>query len=1307
MSGRLSISPVMKNTPGFRGSSSSGEPSLGYVPNPVRGLWQERDSYKPMTQQYDQKLHRNGTSQTPSMRINLGFNDTSSLESIFGQLGLSPPGRAGTNLREPSNRSMPRSSVPRIVGVSRKSFDTLDVGKGRCHEQRLKVSPELLAQQITLVEMKFFQAIQPEELTSLKWNGKEKQKHAPNIVASTRWFNQLIFWVQKDILNEEMQSKRAEVLSHFIRIAKKLVDMNNYSSGMAIISGLQVQCVHRLSATWAALSSRDRSTFRKLVELFSQDQNYTNLRTAVDNARLPCIPYLGVYLSDLTYIDVAAAAAAQHQNSSTVWSQQVKQDRINNVLRTIANFQQSQYPFAIDEKVIAYLESQRYIEELQRFIEDANYKLSLRLEPPTSGGFSTSTESSFALSTRHTASASVLKPVPVQPSTSPIKNTSGNAVLHCNNDEKPQVVKSATSSPTSCKLTRHLVDLFVPPLLPPPPKHPHAHRQPVRAHEAPVPLHPGSNCVPRNPVMPSHRRLGSWTGTMTRTDFDQNGPTPSTHPGNSSVYHLSPRNPGFESLTPNSSCSTSTSRSLLHVEFALPVQPALCHLLEQTDGQKSLHPLLPSLGTHKSPKILSRSPPTPKLTESPTGDSLVLLHRSRTAPGSPSEAMAESSPTVSRCNQFATSSLVVNKAAMRRKTVLPEKQGVQIIDSRTKPNRSQTVPRQPLDPCSPSSSLNAVRTPDATSKQGTSARKRDQVSRCPDTQTGIPDEDFFPTYAIHQLSNSPRIQVTDNDNRSVDEHIWSNSMPLESDFCPSSTDPCFSAHTPLIRSRYAPFSPPVPSYLTMAALAAVQGSITDDLIRLSAVNGCQISSPHESHRTHHRKISPNPQPPATDFSSTKTTCWDVQLANGLRVLREGCICFKHSSISTYRKVKAKNLRECFGKTNTRDALFESCDALAIPDHSDHALNKRAHDQFMSFTGPTFSNSWNSPSSSLVTSTPSPSTSLSDSSSGSLTFDALSPPSCPSKSPVSHAHSAVYHTGYSDTNHTSVATPPNTRHHKRVHSTCLGPTWVGESSESEKTVATTTTTTISDGFLHRWRHHRVKFRWAVLVVSDNPIQGTPSSLIPHAFLVLFKLRRKHTRLAVPICGDNTSTTIQGRQSTARNCVALSSWSSYPYSPDLFSPRRCEVLRIQAAVIDPDATVVPSVLVLDSSQGPKLRPYRLTRYSALTCDKKQRRLSTATRWRCVMESTTSPSLISKTRSELIHSLRTLWPFRWSATKCRMKFAEHVGQYTPQCRSGAPVLMRSPTNRDPWDVWYPLLKLFHDQQPQDKPKSEHPPI
>ncbi|KAF8569934.1 hypothetical protein P879_08778 [Paragonimus westermani] len=115
----------------------------------------------------------------------------SSLESIFGHLGVSPSTTGSAHLIESSRRNKSRSSEPRIVKVARKSFDTLDVCKDRRHERHLKVNPELLAQQMTLIELKFFQAIKPEEFTSLKWNGKEKLKYAPNIVASTRWFNQV------------------------------------------------------------------------------------------------------------------------------------------------------------------------------------------------------------------------------------------------------------------------------------------------------------------------------------------------------------------------------------------------------------------------------------------------------------------------------------------------------------------------------------------------------------------------------------------------------------------------------------------------------------------------------------------------------------------------------------------------------------------------------------------------------------------------------------------------------------------------------------------------------------------------------------------------------------------------------------------------------------------------------------------------------------------------------------------------------------------------------------------------------------
>lgn len=64
---------------------------------------------------------------------------------------------------------------------------------------------------------------------------------------------------------------------------------------MAIVSALHMQCIHRLNATWSNLSSRDRHIFRKLSDLFSQEENFINLRSAVDNSHLPCIPYLGKF----------------------------------------------------------------------------------------------------------------------------------------------------------------------------------------------------------------------------------------------------------------------------------------------------------------------------------------------------------------------------------------------------------------------------------------------------------------------------------------------------------------------------------------------------------------------------------------------------------------------------------------------------------------------------------------------------------------------------------------------------------------------------------------------------------------------------------------------------------------------------------------------------------------------------------------------------------------------------------------------------------------------------------------------------
>ena len=245
----------------------------------------------------------------------------------------------------------------------------------------LDLDPLELARQFTIMQSRIFCAIQPEELLGSEWTRKHDSK-AVNLKAMSALSTDLGNLVADTILQLELK-KRAVVIKQWVKIACCCLELNNYDALMAIICSLNSSIVQRLKKTWDVVSPKTMAKFDYLKTIVDFARNYFVLRQRLQGHVAPCLPFVGIYLTDLTFVDCGNPATRQLPGSHDVQSV-INFDKYIKTTKIISDLQRFQIPY----KLAPVPEMQDWMEaqiSRVRVTDQANvqnyYRRSLLLEP--------------------------------------------------------------------------------------------------------------------------------------------------------------------------------------------------------------------------------------------------------------------------------------------------------------------------------------------------------------------------------------------------------------------------------------------------------------------------------------------------------------------------------------------------------------------------------------------------------------------------------------------------------------------------------------------------------------------------------------------------------------------------------------------------------------------------------------------------------------------------------------------------------------------------------------------------------------
>ncbi|XP_055133509.2 ras-specific guanine nucleotide-releasing factor 1 isoform X12 [Symphalangus syndactylus] len=228
-----------------------------------------------------------------------------------------------------------------------------------------------IAEQLTLLDHLVFKKIPYEEFFGQGWMKLEKNERTPYIMKTTKHFNDISNLIASEIIRNEDINARVSTIEKWVAVADICRCLHNYNAVLEITSSMNRSAIFRLKKTWLKVSKQTKALIDKLQKLVSSEGRFKNLREALKNCDPPCVPYLGMYLTDLAFIE---EGTPNYTEDGLVNFSKMRM--ISHIIREIRQFQQTAYKIEHQAKVTQYLLDQSFVMD-----EESLYESSLRIEP--------------------------------------------------------------------------------------------------------------------------------------------------------------------------------------------------------------------------------------------------------------------------------------------------------------------------------------------------------------------------------------------------------------------------------------------------------------------------------------------------------------------------------------------------------------------------------------------------------------------------------------------------------------------------------------------------------------------------------------------------------------------------------------------------------------------------------------------------------------------------------------------------------------------------------------------------------------